>query len=209
MSQEDVRKRNRQLVIEAALALGIEKGVDAISIRQIAQAAGLTERSIYRYFENRGELVLSATYLFWDRLSQWIDRRAAQNTRQGMTGLEQVEILMRLYSRLYIEHPEYIRFILSAEIVLHSAGIPAGIRFRPPGRFEDSNSPMVRALHQGRADGSIGKDVDIKELYYNSFDAILGTMQRQLLEATDCDLDIDQRMDHLCGLFIAALQGRI
>lgn len=205
MPQENVRRKNKQQVIETALSLGLQKGIDHVSIREIAHAAGLTERSVYRYFESRGDLILSVTYLFWDKLSQWVQSQVAQNDHPELTGLEQAKLLMRIYSRLYIEHPEYVRFILGVEMALHSAGITASIRSRPPGRFDTSNSPMARALRQGQKDGSIHKDADIKMVYYNAYDAILGTMQRQLLDSTDCDLDNSQRMEHLCKLFIRDL----
>lgn len=209
MSLEELRERNKQLVTEKALSLYVQKGVENVSIREIAQAAGLTERSVYRYFDSRGELVLAATYLFWDHISRWVNNQASQGENAGLTGLQQVEIMLHIYSRLYIEHPECVRFILGAEMALYSAGITASIQARPPGRFDSSASPMARAMRLGQEDGSISKDADIKEIYYNAYDAILGTMQRQLLDSTDCDLDSSQRMEHLCQLFLYALQGRI
>lgn len=37
---------------------------------------------------------------------------------------------------------------------------------------------MAKAIRKGLADGSISPEVDVREIYYNSYDAILGIMQR-------------------------------
>lgn len=209
MSLEELREKNKRLVVEQALHLFVENGVENVSIRQVAQSAGLTERSVYRYFNCRADLILDTAFLFWEKVSQWVNSTVAERAHQYATGLEQVEIMLNIYSRLYIEHPECVRFILSVELALYNAGVTASIQARPPGKFDSSDSPMVRALHLGQEDGSIRKDADIKEFYYNAYDAILGTMQRQLLDSTDCDLDSSKRMEHLCKMFIGALQGRV
>lgn len=209
MSQEEVRKRNAQLVVEKTLELGLQKGVNNVSIRDAARAAGLTERSVYRYFENREELILSTIYLFWDKLTKTIHQMIAQGGSAGLTGYQQVELVFRAYIKLFLEQPEYIRFIFSAEGELNSYGLTASIRARPPGRFDTSTSSMACALRLGQQDGSIGKDVDVKMFYYNAYDAILGIIQRQLLDSTECDLDNAQRLDHLCRLFLRSLREPI
>ena len=36
---------------------------------------------------------------------------------------------------------------------------------------------MAKAIRKGLLDGSISPDVDVREIYYNSYDAILGIMR--------------------------------
>lgn len=124
-----------------------------------------------------------------------------------MPGIEQIRIMLTFYSRMYLEHPEYIRYIIQAEAALYSAGLTADIQYRPPGRFQTSDTPMIRAIRAGLADGSVSAAADVEEIYYNAYDAILGTMQRQALGSTTCDLDQQRRMEHLCELFLKAFQG--
>lgn len=209
MSLEELREQNKKLTIEKALELFIKNGVDQTTVKDIATAAGLTERSVYRYFSSKADLVLATAFLFWERISARVEKLVSEKGYQGMSGIEQVDIMLRFYAGLYMENPDSVRFILNCETALYNAGIYADIQKRPPGRFEDSNSPMVRAIMAGLADGSISPDVDVKEIYYNAYDAILGTMQRQVMGSTLCDLDSGQRMAHLCDLFISAFQGKI
>ena len=68
---------------------------------------------------------------------------------------------------------------------------------------------MARAIRKGLADGSISPEVDVKELYYNSYDSILGIMQRLSIGGTPSavDLDYDRRMQHLSEMFVRAFRG--
>ena len=50
MSMQEVREQNIALVTQTALACFVENGIDKTTIRDIAHRAGLTERSVYRYF---------------------------------------------------------------------------------------------------------------------------------------------------------------
>ena len=208
MSREELREQNKRLVVEKALELFLRKGIKRTSIKDIARASGLTDRSVYRYFENKTEIVLATMFLFWEHISAQAENLVSGQSYQGMTGIEQVSTIIRFYASMYLEHPEHVRYILQAEAELYSAGITADIKARPPGRFDDGNTPMLRAILAGQKDGSISSEVNAKKIYYNSYDALLGTMQRQVLGSTDCDLDKAERMDHLCDLFVKAYQGK-
>ena len=59
MSMQEVREQNIALVTQTALACFVENGIEKTTIRDIAQHAGLTERSVYRYFAGKDELVES------------------------------------------------------------------------------------------------------------------------------------------------------
>lgn len=207
MLPEELREQNKRQTVEKALELFIQRGVDQTTIRDIAAAAGLTERSVYRYFESKSAVVLATTFLFWERTAQRVEALVQQRFYQGMPGIEQIRIMLTFYSRMYLEHPEYIRYIIQAEAALYSAGLTADIQYRPPGRFQTSDTPMIRAIRAGLADGSVSAAADVEEIYYNAYDAILGTMQRQALGSTTCDLDQQRRMEHLCELFLKAFQG--
>ena len=70
MSMQEVREQNIALVTQTALACFVENGIEKTTIRDIAQHAGLTERSVYRYFAGKDELVIAAAYLYWDRAKE-------------------------------------------------------------------------------------------------------------------------------------------
>lgn len=210
MPHEEQREKNIRLVTEKALDCFLENGIEKTKISDIAQLSGLTERSVFRYFETKADLVLAASLLYWNRVLERIDRMSHENSDGSTTGLEDAEKILICYSKLYRLDPKGMRFTLDAELTLHSAGRLHEIRNQPPEPYETSNGPMAKAIRKGLADGSISPEVDVKEIYYNSYDAILGIMQRLSIGGSPSarELDYDSRMLHLSEMFVKALSGK-
>ncbi len=207
MSLEELRERNKSLVTEKALELFIENGIDNTKIKDIAKSAGLTERSAYRYFDTKTDLVQAAAYLFWNNTLEEIRGRVEASRICELSGIEQIRALLYRYSNMYFDNRQGVLFTLEAEMHLYSAGRRKTLN-RPPEKFDISTSPLVLAIRRGLEDGSVSPEVDVKELYYNSYDSILGVMQKLALEASGfTEMDNRQRMKHLCDLFVRAFQG--
>ena len=63
MPHEEQREKNIRLVTEKALDCFLEIGIEKTKIADIARQCGLTERSVFRYFETKADLVLAASLL--------------------------------------------------------------------------------------------------------------------------------------------------
>lgn len=50
-------ERNRQTILQAALALVIEKGLDKLSLREIARRADYSPAALYEYFDSKAAIV--------------------------------------------------------------------------------------------------------------------------------------------------------
>ena len=210
MPHEELREKNIRLVIENALDSFLENGIEKTKIADVARRSGLTERSVFRYFETKADLVLAASLLYWNRILALVDRMSHENSDGGTTGLEDVANVLVCYSMLYHLDPKGMRFTLDAELTLQAAGRLHEIKNQPPEPFETSGGPMAKAIRKGLADGSISPEVDVKEIYYNSYDAILGIMQRLSIGGSPSarELDYDSRMLHLSEMFVKALSGK-
>ena len=145
MPHEEQREKNIRLVTEKALDCFLENGIEKTKIADIARLSELTERSVFRYFETKADLVLAASLLYWNRVLERIDRMLREDSPEGSTtGLEDAAKLFVCYSRLYRVDPKGMRFTLDAELTLHSAGRLHEIRNQPPEPYETSNGPMAR-----------------------------------------------------------------
>ena len=136
MSLQEVREQNIALVKQTALACFVENGIDKTTIRDIAHRAGLTERSVYRYFATKDELVVAAAFLYWDRAKAQAAQALVSARQPGMTGIEEIRVLLRSYAGLIFTDPAGIRFSLDAEVALCNAGRQHAVVNRPPERFE-------------------------------------------------------------------------
>lgn len=75
--RERNRERNRAELAEAALRLFTERGFDEVTVDDIAEAAGVSRRTFFRYFESKEDAVLPYEEERIDELREALARRPA------------------------------------------------------------------------------------------------------------------------------------
>ena len=74
--KEHVRKsqqERREEILDAALRLISEHGIEGTTVARIAEAVGLTPGALYRHFESRGALIYEANRVAGDRALAWVE----------------------------------------------------------------------------------------------------------------------------------------
>lgn len=65
VDRNDIKKiRTLKIFIDAAVQIIEEKGIEAVTIREVAKIAGYNSATIYNYFDNRNQLVFFAAVQF-------------------------------------------------------------------------------------------------------------------------------------------------
>ena len=210
MSQEEIRERNIRLVANVALDKFIEKGIGKTSLSEVADAAGLTERSIYRYYKSKNELIIAAGFCYWEHIKAHIYGELKKRDFDALTGIEQINIILNCYADMLFHDPEGIRFSLDAEVALCNVGKNHRVINRPPERFEDCDGALAAAVQKGLKDGTVSSDADIKQLYYNAYDSILGMMQRITVGVPSVnELDAHERLRAMCDMFTREFAAKV
>ena len=75
--REASKRATRAAILEAARRLVSERGYDRTTVREIAEAAGVTERTFYRYFGDKDGLIAEEGLAWMERLSARIVARPA------------------------------------------------------------------------------------------------------------------------------------
>ena len=146
MSLEEVRAQNIRLVTEKALDCFINNGIANTTVSDIAKASGLTERSVYRYFTTKSDIVIAAAFCYWDRAKEYIAWALDNNDYNQLSGIEQISIILNSYSNILFADPDGIRFSLDAEVALFNAGKNEKVVNRPPERFKEYTGPLSLAI---------------------------------------------------------------
>lgn len=73
--REANKAATRAAILDAARQLFVDQGFERTSIREIAAAAGVTERTFYRYFEGKEGLLLEEVVRWMERLGDAIRGR--------------------------------------------------------------------------------------------------------------------------------------
>lgn len=102
-------------IVEAALGLVAEGGIEGLSMRQVATRVGLTAAALYRYFANKEALVKAVVATAFRRFEATLQAAAARHPRGS---LERLHALGEAYVRFALEHEPYFRVLF---VIQHEA----------------------------------------------------------------------------------------
>lgn len=100
----------REKMLETAWRLFSEKSIDAVSMTDIAESAECGRKTLYRYFENKPELVVAVAA--W-KLGKFRERNKSRrkNLRfDGMTAAEIFEFYLDSFIEMYRKDRDLLRF---------------------------------------------------------------------------------------------------
>lgn len=98
-------------ILKASLALFAAKGYDAVSVRDIAKEAGVSEAALYKHFKGKDDMAL---YIFTAILSDYTER--LKNVDSSPAGaVDKLCRIAEITYDLYREYPAEIRFALLSQ----------------------------------------------------------------------------------------------
>ena len=201
------KEENKKRVIEYALKSFTENGIELSTISQIAQEVGLAERSVYRYFKNKEELVLEATFLFWEQIMEYVTSKCPKYKMEKLNGIEQIEYVLNQYANMYFLKRNELVFIHEAESYLSRSGKAFLISNKYPAPYEQSHGQLAMAIKKGIEDGSVNPNLEIEIIYSNTFDSTLGLIQKFAISTKEGDTDfstVRKRLISFCDTLVGA-----
>jgi len=103
--REDILRATERLLLKT-------KDADAVSIRAVAVAVGVTPPSIYIHFAHKEALILEAC----QRQFEAFDAVLAEATEGVADPVEALSAMGRAYVRFGLDHPEQYRFLFMSKI---------------------------------------------------------------------------------------------
>ncbi len=102
-------ERTAEAILDAADALLIGSGSeDAVAIRGVAQAVGLTPAAIYRHFPDKETLLFAVCARHFDSITEDVALPALESTDDPIEALRR---LAEAYVRFGVENPEHYRIM--------------------------------------------------------------------------------------------------
>ena len=93
------QQARRQRVIDAAMALGLDGGYDAVQMRDVAARADVAMGTVYRYFTSKDHL-LAATLVYWvEQLAVRIGQQPPQGDLPADRVLDVLDRALRAMGR--------------------------------------------------------------------------------------------------------------
>ena len=148
------KERRRAEILDAAQALYLEKGWDALTVDQVARNARLSRALVYVYFRDKEELL----FAIGERAMNLLRNRFIEAAASHPRGLDQVEAIGRAYMTYAYEFPHYFDFCTRFQA--HSVAVDPGSHEGACVTAGDEVlTTVVGAITAGIRDGSIRPDV--------------------------------------------------
>lgn len=159
----------RRLIASAVWRIAAERGLEDVSVRQVAAEAGVSARLVQYYFGTRDELLLGALELLnadAEAAARARVEAAEQTPRAVLRGmfLEMLPLDEERRTRYLVHVAYFVR-------VLHDPALAATVRAAPPA-LERLTADL---LEWGRGLGQVAPDLDLfteAELLVNSVDGL-------------------------------------
>jgi TetR/AcrR family transcriptional regulator, fatty acid metabolism regulator protein len=196
--QQRGSSQKRRKILDGALRAFARKGFYGTKVSEIAQEAGVADGTIYLYFRNKDDLLIS---LFEDRM-EWIIERIKTELRRVDGGVfEKIRCVVDLHFRLVQEEPELAEFITvelrqSAKFVKEYQNL----------RFYDYLGIFQEMIEEGQEQGLVRSDIDSRLVSR----AMFGAMDEVLLQLTlsRTTAQVDAKVAQVADMFIDGIATR-
>ena len=162
LSKRELNKaKKKALIINTAERLFVEKDFVSTSMDEIANAAGLTKRTVYKYFINKEDLF----YAIIRRGAELLDTYFEEAFNKGNNALEKIHLANKAYLQFYTGNQNIFR--LWTYMPSNKKNCEASINFCEAEKIR-SNIAMryIQIIEEGKADGSINKDLNTKQAVF-------------------------------------------
>ncbi len=167
-----------QRILEKGLMLFAEKGIEKVTMSEVARAAGVGVASLYRYYSTKPELVLAIGTWGWKRYVEELTGRQYFTKLAERNGAEGVAFYLDAYLDLYRNHKALLRFNQFFNVYLQSAPMPADELAAYNAMVGALEQRFARIYSKGQEDGTLRGDVPEGEMFSTLTHLMLAAVTR-------------------------------
>lgn len=182
-------QQREQKILEAAMALFCEKGLEETSIDEIAGRAGVGSATIYRYYETKAQLAIQSGVEYWKKIAQHYLNLTEIKGYSDMTGLKQLECIMDALVMIFEEERGFLKYLQEFEVFVRRYEID----MERLAAYEESimslKPRVTDALEKGLQDGTLSFEWSPNEVCYSLAHTAFGVMKRFAWNGSMLELD--------------------
>jgi len=175
----DLTPRQNQ-IIDVAMSLIAEKGIENLTIKNIAARTGISEAAVYRHFESKYQIVMTLLDRFEERGNKLL--REMQQQEGG--ALKKIEYFIFDRYKLCAAEPNVAKVMFSEE------------HFQGDKRFSERMLAIMRThsheihsfIRQGQSSGEIRSDISTMAIFRTVFGAVRLLVKQWCLSDYSFDL---------------------
>ena len=172
------KARRAGMAMESAFELFAEKGIELVTMPDIAEASGVGRPSLYRYFSTKTDLVIAIGAWKWrEYIERYSSLRSAEE-REQMTAAQRLRWYMDSYIDLYRNHKDILRF----NYFFNSFIVKEQVTLEQKRSYLDVIGMMQKIFHElyekGMKDGTLRSDLPESVMLSSSFHIMLAAVTR-------------------------------
>ena len=195
----------RNYVVEVATRLFLSRPLSSVTVRDVAQEAGVGEATVYRYFSTKSSLIVACALKLEKEVAQYFLRESKPSD-----GYARLARFYASYVDLFAFRPELYRFLYEFDVFC--------VEQRVKGLDEYANNldvfldAYLAAYRDGVEDGSVREVKDPELFYYTTTHAILALAKKLAVEGEI--VPQDQKTESVCEIrmlnetFLYSLRGK-
>lgn len=192
------RQRDRHdAILQAAVAVFGERGYEAASIGEIARRAGVSDGLVYRYFENKRDLLGSVLTQFYERTMADIERVVAEE--HGFKA--ELRALVGRHLEAFVEDTALCRLFIS-EVRVSTDYVGSAVQ----ALNRRYTTILMRIVERGIAAGEVEQGTDLRLVRDLLFGAIEHIAWRHVVRGRR--LDVDGVADRLVEMVLGGIAAR-
>ncbi len=167
-----------QHILEAAFQLFSEKGIEAVTMPEVAKACGVSRATLYRYFASKLDLIVAIGTWKWHEYIAHHDAFVPMEIHETMTGAEYLRFYLDSFLDLYRNHGDILRFNYNFNSYLQHESGTAAQRQPYLQIVEILHERFHRLCERGRRDGTLRNDISETSMFSSCFHIMLAAVTR-------------------------------
>lgn len=143
----------QQQIIDTSLELISEKGIQGLTIKNLAGKVGITEAAIYRHYESKVQILIHILDTF---------EVGSKNVfeKQNLTPIERVEHIFNIHFNMFAKNPALAAVVFSEELFRNEEVLKNKVK----NIINDNNKHVTRVLKEGQNAGTVRNDLPAEHL---------------------------------------------
>ena len=190
------KNNKKEIIIKAAIKVFAEKGFYNAKVSDVASAAGVADGTIYLYFKNKDDLLIS---LFETKMEE-ILLRFSSLLKSDQSADNKLRRFIHLYFQM-IEEDQDLAEVFQVELRQSSKFL----KDYHNQKFIDFLNLIGDILHQGQTDGKFRSDISIHNMKLIVFGA-LDELARQWILTKDPPYNLEKTAHETSEILIRSLR---
>ncbi len=151
--------QRQEEIINKSIKIIDQRGIQGLTIKNLAREIGVTEGAIYRHFENKRQILISILTLFHNKMKDF--HNSSQVSEKSTFG--KISVALNHLRALFEANPAIVSVIFAEEIFQKDTELSEMIAKL----IKENQEFMLYLIKEGQANGELREDLD-EQMMVNS-----------------------------------------